>query len=66
MIEDPMSESILRGEFKGKDTLTVTVGDTEDGPKLVFEATSKGEAELAGAGSASAEGQPSSEEGSSE
>ncbi|MEW4569221.1 NDP-hexose 4-ketoreductase, partial [Tautonia sp. JC769] len=67
MIEDPMSESILRGEFKGKDTLTVTVGDTEDGPKLVFEATTKGEEALAGAGSASSgEGQPSGEEGGSD
>jgi hypothetical protein len=64
MIEDPMSESILRGEFKGKDTLTVTVGDSEDGPKLIFDATAKSEEELAGAGSASAEGKPSEEGGS--
>jgi ATP-dependent Clp protease ATP-binding subunit ClpC len=63
MIEDPMSESILRGEFKGKDLLTVTVGDTEDGRKLVFEATNKGEQEaLAAAGSSSGgEGQPGDE-----
>ena len=37
MIEDPLSESILRGEFKGMDTLTVKPGDN----KLIFEPSNK-------------------------
>jgi ATP-dependent Clp protease ATP-binding subunit ClpC len=49
MIEDPLSESILRGEFKGFDTLNVKVGDTPDGKKLVFEPSVKG-AEPVGVG----------------
>ncbi len=61
-----MSESILRGEFKGKDTLTVTVGDTEDGRKLIFDASAKAEEELAGASAPGGEGQPSEEGGGSE
>ena len=52
MIEDPLSESILRGEFKGFDTLTVRVGDTTEGvKKLFFDASVKG-AEPVGAGAA--------------
>ena len=41
MIEDPLSEAILRGDFKGMDTLSVKVGDGDDGKKLVFEPSSK-------------------------
>ncbi|HEX8204097.1 MAG TPA: ATP-dependent Clp protease ATP-binding subunit, partial [Isosphaeraceae bacterium] len=52
MIEDPLSEAILRGEFKGKDTLTVRLEDTPDGKKLTFAPTKKGEEALATAGSA--------------
>ncbi|CAN5890877.1 ATP-dependent Clp protease ATP-binding subunit [soil metagenome] len=55
MIEDPMSESILRGEFKGKDTLTVTVDHESGEAKLKFEATAKGEEALAGATGSPAE-----------
>ncbi|MFL5341361.1 MAG: ATP-dependent Clp protease ATP-binding subunit [Gemmataceae bacterium] len=42
MLEDPLSEDLLRGVFAGKDTLTVKVGDQTDAEgekKLVFETT---------------------------
>ena len=40
-LEDALSESLLRGEFAGKDTIIVKIGDGEDGEKkLVFETTS--------------------------
>ena len=52
MIEDPLSESILRGEFKGMDTLLVKPGDN----KLTFEPSVKGqEPALAGAAPAADE-----------
>ena len=39
-LEDGMSDSLLRGEFVGKDKITVRVGVGEDGEKkLTFEAT---------------------------
>jgi ATP-dependent Clp protease ATP-binding subunit ClpC len=47
MIEDPLSESILRGEFKGMDTLTVKPGDN----KLTFEPSKKAQEQPALAGS---------------
>jgi ATP-dependent Clp protease ATP-binding subunit ClpC len=41
MIEDPLSEDLLRGSFQGKDTITVRVVAGPDGDKkLEFEATS--------------------------
>ena len=49
MIEDPLAESILRGEFKGYDTLTVKIGDLPEGKKLIFEPSAKG-AEPVGVG----------------
>jgi len=54
-IEDPVSESMLRGEFKGKNKLIVR-GPKDDATKLDFEAIhvpADGENELAGAGAAS-------------
>ena len=44
LIEDPLSEEILRGSFKGKDTITVTVDpdESENGKKkLKFAPSSK-------------------------
>ena len=39
-LEDAMSESLLRGEFHGKETVTVVLTDDEDGEKkLTFETT---------------------------
>ena len=40
LLEDPLSEDLLRGAFAGKDKLTVVVGDGAEGEKkLVFDAT---------------------------
>jgi ATP-dependent Clp protease ATP-binding subunit ClpC len=36
-LEDAMSESLLRGEFTGKDTITVVVSEVEGEKKLTFE-----------------------------
>ena len=44
MIEDPLSEEILRGTFRGFDTLTVKLVETEEGgKKLEFSPSKKGE-----------------------
>jgi hypothetical protein len=38
-VEDPLSEEILRGNFKGKDLIKITVKDEGEGNKhLYFEA----------------------------
>src|SRR5206468_2145297 len=42
-IEDPLSEEILRGSFKGKDKIMVTTEGADDTLKLKFEATGKGD-----------------------
>ncbi len=39
-LEDPLSEDLLRGNFVGKETITVTVGEVEGEKKLAFDATS--------------------------
>ncbi|HXG13458.1 MAG TPA: ATP-dependent Clp protease ATP-binding subunit [Gemmataceae bacterium] len=53
LLEDPLSERLLKGEFIGKDTITVRV-ETADGEKrLTFDATVGPAAELVGAGSES-------------
>lgn len=52
LLEDPLSEELLRGAFAGKDTINVrTVGGEED-KKLAFESTGPGTPELVGAGEA--------------
>jgi ATP-dependent Clp protease ATP-binding subunit ClpC len=57
-IEDPLSEEILRGTFKGKEVISVRVEGADDLQKLKFEAYSKEEAKatlagaVAGAGAA--------------
>jgi ATP-dependent Clp protease ATP-binding subunit ClpC len=59
-VEDPLSEDILRGAFKGKDLIRVTVKTEDDGNKhLYFDATTSGEkkqeaAETAKAGTTAA------------
>ena len=43
-IEDPLSEEILRGNFKGKDTIRITVKDEGEGNKhLYFESLDSGD-----------------------
>ncbi len=44
-LEDAMSESLLRGEFVGKDVVTVVMGEADGERKLVFETTDKVKAE---------------------
>jgi ATP-dependent Clp protease ATP-binding subunit ClpC len=46
-LEDTLSESLLRGEFAGKDVLTVRVGTDEKDKKLVFDATTAADAPTA-------------------
>ena len=43
-IEDPLSEDILRGSFKGKNKITVIVEGADDLKKLKFDATGKDDA----------------------
>jgi ATP-dependent Clp protease ATP-binding subunit ClpC len=40
MLEDPLSEELLKGSFVGKDTLTVRVTEVDGEKKLLFDATS--------------------------
>ena len=49
LIEDPLSEELLRETFLGKDTLTVRVIEVEGEKKLTFDATADAEPELVGA-----------------
>ena len=39
-VEDPLSEELLKGEFDGKDTITVEVKKVGDKKQLVFEGRS--------------------------
>jgi ATP-dependent Clp protease ATP-binding subunit ClpC len=54
LLEDPLSEELLKGNFQGKDTITVRVGEADGDKKLTFDATSGAPSEeLVGAGSKS-------------
>jgi ATP-dependent Clp protease ATP-binding subunit ClpC len=57
LIEDPLAEEILRGEFKDKDTLTIRVEGEGEERKLKFEASAKGKTEEALVAAAPAGGQ---------
>ncbi len=48
-VEDPLSEELLKGEFQGKDTITVEVKKVGEAKQLVFEGTVT-EPETVGAG----------------
>ncbi|MBV8610521.1 MAG: ATP-dependent Clp protease ATP-binding subunit, partial [Singulisphaera sp.] len=51
MVEDPLSEEILRGAFKGLDVIKVILEGAADTKRLKFEASTKGESKaLAGVG----------------
>jgi len=50
LLEDPLSEELLKGGFAGKDTITVRVGEVEGEKKLVFEASGSAPQELVTAG----------------
>jgi ATP-dependent Clp protease ATP-binding subunit ClpC len=60
-IEDPLSEELLKGNFEGKTTITVTVAETGDQKHLAFDSTTDPPAEPAVA-AAAAEGEASSGE----
>jgi ATP-dependent Clp protease ATP-binding subunit ClpC len=49
-VEDPLSEELLKGEFKGKDTITVGIREVGTEKQLTFDATARNEkpAELVG------------------
>src|SRR5437763_5777815 len=49
LLEDPLSEDLLRGTFVGKDRITVKVREDESGKKRLFFETAEAE-ELVGAG----------------
>jgi ATP-dependent Clp protease ATP-binding subunit ClpC len=52
LLEDPLSESLLRGDFQGKDIITVRVGEEAGEKKLTFETSNEtAPAELVQAGS---------------
>ncbi|MFO0900791.1 MAG: ATP-dependent Clp protease ATP-binding subunit [Pirellulales bacterium] len=52
-VEDPLSEELLKGEFEGKDTITVQVKEVGGRKQLVFEGTAgEAHAEPVGAGAA--------------
>jgi ATP-dependent Clp protease ATP-binding subunit ClpC len=52
LLEDPLSEELLKGTFQGKDSVAVRVQEVEGEKKLTFDATSgpTAQPELAGAG----------------
>ena len=51
LLEDPLSEELLKGNFQGKDTVTVKVHEVDGEKKIFFDATSAtGSPELVGAG----------------
>jgi ATP-dependent Clp protease ATP-binding subunit ClpC len=56
LLEDPLSEKLLRGEFVGKTTITVKAGEVDGEKKLIFDATGAvPQPELVGAGAAEGE-----------
>jgi len=51
-VEDPLSEELLKGEFQGKDTITVDVKKVGEAKQLIFEGSTS-EPETVGAGGGS-------------
>ncbi len=49
-VEDPLSEELLKGEFQGKDQITVDVKKTGDQKQLVFEGIATGQGAPVAAG----------------
>jgi len=58
MIEDPLSEDILSGRYKGMDTISVHVEGEGRDKKLVFVPTAKATPALAGVGDAAEGSKP--------
>ncbi|HWA97540.1 MAG TPA: ATP-dependent Clp protease ATP-binding subunit, partial [Pirellulales bacterium] len=61
-VEDPLSEELLKGEFNGKDTITVDVKKVGEQKQLVFDGSVQNEAAEApvAAATAAGSGEPSS------
>jgi ATP-dependent Clp protease ATP-binding subunit ClpC len=55
-VEDPLSEELLKGEFQGKDTITVVVREVEGKKRLAFEGSVTGHDQEAPPVGAAAEG----------
>jgi ATP-dependent Clp protease ATP-binding subunit ClpC len=55
-VEDPLSEELLKGEFQGKDTITIVVRDVDDKKHLAFEGSVSGAGQEAPPVGAAAEG----------
>src|SRR5437762_1408487 len=57
LLEDPLSEKLLRGEFNGRDMITVRAGEVDGEKKLTFDPTSTAppQPELVGAGAGGGE-----------
>jgi len=56
MIEDPLSEELLKGEFQGQDTITVIVREVADKKQLAFEGSASESSEEAPPVGAAADG----------
>src|SRR6185436_6059852 len=61
-VEDPLSEELLKGEFQGKDTVTVDVKTVADKKQLIFAGQVTGPGDVpavaaAGAGESTGEGE---------
>jgi len=63
LVEDPLSEELLKGEFRGKDTITVRICETGDRKHLTFEGSAT-EPDEQPPVAAAAESGPSEEESS--
>jgi len=63
-VEDPLSEELLKGEFQGKDTITVVVREVDDKKQLAFEGSVAGTAEQPPPVGAAADGGSADESGS--
>jgi ATP-dependent Clp protease ATP-binding subunit ClpC len=55
LLEDPLSEELLKGNFAGKDTITARVHEVDGEKKIYFDTSNGGGGELVGAASAQAE-----------
>ena len=59
-VEDPLSEELLKGEFKGLDTISIEVKEVGGKKQIVFvgSATAETTGDAVGAGASSAPGTP--------
>jgi len=53
LLEDPLSEALLKGDFQGKETITTKVSEVDGEKKLFFDTAGPATPELVGAGAES-------------